>query len=47
LRQALNLNAKRHKQDPKSRDLVAEAQRDPRFASIKANPEFQKLTAQR
>jgi thioredoxin-like negative regulator of GroEL len=47
LRQALDLNSKRHKQDPKARDLVAEVQRDPRFASIKGNPEFQKLTAQR
>jgi thioredoxin-like negative regulator of GroEL len=45
LKQAFDLNSKRRKQDPKVRDLVSEAQRDPRFASIKQNPEFQKLAA--
>jgi len=42
LRRALELSDKRHKQDPKSHDLAVEVQKDPQFASLRQNPEFQK-----
>jgi len=44
LRHALDLSAKRLKQDPKARDLVTEAQNDQRFVTLRQNPEFKKLT---
>ena len=47
LRHALDLNSQRRRQDPKARDLVAEAVRDPRFASVQQNPEFRKMVAQK
>ncbi len=43
LRHALALNAERRKQDPKVRDLAADAQNDQRFAALRQNPEFKKL----
>ena len=44
LRQAIDLSDKRLKQDPKARDLRAEARQDPRFASLRQMPEFKELT---
>ena len=43
LRQALDLSAKRLKQDPKARDLLASARKEERFGSLRQNPEFKKL----
>jgi len=45
LRRALELSAARLKQDSKQRDLRTEALRDPRFAALRQNPEFQALLA--
>jgi tetratricopeptide (TPR) repeat protein len=45
LRQALDLSAKRLKQDPKARDLLANAQKEERFAPLRQMPEFQKLVS--
>jgi hypothetical protein len=47
LGQAVDLSAKRLKQDSKARDLCAEARQDPRFASLRQLPEFKQLTAPR
>jgi hypothetical protein len=44
LRSALNLGAQRLKQDPKAKNLLEAAQKDPRFAALRQNPEFQQLT---
>ncbi|HEV2394518.1 MAG TPA: tetratricopeptide repeat protein [Verrucomicrobiae bacterium] len=44
LRQAITLSNQRLKQDPKARDLRAEAAKDPRFAALRDNPQFKELT---
>ncbi len=43
LEHAIDLSNKRHKQNPSTPDLLANAQKDPQFASLRQNPEFQKL----
>ncbi|HEU5123729.1 MAG TPA: DUF2723 domain-containing protein [Verrucomicrobiae bacterium] len=43
LRQALTLSALRLKQNSKAHDLRVEAQKDPRFARLQTDPDFQKL----
>jgi tetratricopeptide (TPR) repeat protein len=43
LRSALDLSAKRLQRDPKARDLLANAKKEPRFAPLRQLPEFQKL----
>jgi tetratricopeptide (TPR) repeat protein len=43
LRHAVELSAARRKQDPKARDLAAEAQKDQRFAALHQDPAFKKL----
>lgn len=43
LRLALDLNAKRLKQNPKAPNLLAEARKDPRFDPIRNLPEFKRL----
>jgi len=45
LTKAIQLSAQRRKQDPKARDLASEAQKDARFATLRQNPEFNKLTS--
>ncbi len=43
LRKALDLNAERIKSNSTARDLVAEVRKDPRFDSVRNQPEFQKI----
>jgi tetratricopeptide (TPR) repeat protein len=43
LRRAIELSNERRKKDSQQRDLVAEAEKDNRFAQLKQNPEFQEL----
>jgi tetratricopeptide (TPR) repeat protein len=43
LRKALELSARRRQADPKARDLLAEAKKDPQFTPVRGSPEFQKL----
>jgi thioredoxin-like negative regulator of GroEL len=43
LQQAVDLSSQRLQQDPKARNLAAEAQKDQRFAAVKESPEFKKL----
>ena len=43
LSNAIELGTKRHTADPKTRDLVAEAQKDSRFTILHETPEFKKL----
>jgi tetratricopeptide (TPR) repeat protein len=43
LRTSLDLSAKRLKQNPQARDLLAEVHKDHRFDPIRNLPEFQKL----
>ena len=43
LRTSLDLSAKRLKQNPKARDLLAEVRKDQRFDSLRNLPEFQKM----
>ena len=45
LRQALDLSTKRLQHDPKARDLLANAKKEERFASLRKQPEFQKLVS--
>ena len=45
LRKAIELSDKRRKADPKAADLLAEVQKDPKFAAIRDTPEFKQLTA--
>jgi tetratricopeptide (TPR) repeat protein len=40
---ALPMSAKRHAQDPKARDLIAETEKDARFAAIRQMPEYKLL----
>jgi thioredoxin-like negative regulator of GroEL len=47
LGKALDLYAKRPKKDPKARDLVAESQKEPRFAAVRQSPEYQKMIQQK
>jgi thioredoxin-like negative regulator of GroEL len=43
LQKAVDLSNARLKKDPKARDLLAEAKKDPRFAAIRASPDFARL----
>jgi tetratricopeptide (TPR) repeat protein len=43
LTRALELNNQRLQRDPKARDLSTDARQEPRFASLRTTPEFQKL----
>ncbi len=43
LRQALDLSAKRLRNDPKARDLLASARKEEHFAPLRQLPEFKKL----
>jgi thioredoxin-like negative regulator of GroEL len=43
LARALDLSAKRLKQEPKALDLLASVRKDDRFNSLRSTPEFQKL----
>ena len=43
LSRALDLNAKRLKQDPNARDLLANARKEERFGPLRQTPEFKKL----
>jgi tetratricopeptide (TPR) repeat protein len=45
LQQALTLNAARLKKDPNTKDIQAGLKNDPRFVSLRANADFQKLVA--
>jgi beta-lactamase regulating signal transducer with metallopeptidase domain len=45
LQQALTLNAARLKKDPNAEDIQAGLKKDPRFVSLRANADFQKLVA--
>jgi thioredoxin-like negative regulator of GroEL len=44
LTRSFELNAKRRSLDARTKDLVLEAQKDPRFAQVRSMPEFQRLT---
>jgi Flp pilus assembly protein TadD len=45
LRQAIQLSTARLKSSPTQRDLRAEALKDPRFNSLRQNPEFKAIAA--
>ena len=45
LKRALELNTLRRQQDPKARDLATDAKNDQRFAALRSDPEFKKLTS--
>ena len=45
LRRSLDLNTQRLAQNAKARDLRAEAEKDPKFTSLRAIPEFKNLTS--
>ncbi len=45
LQQALTLNAARLKKNPNAEDIQAGLKNDPRFASLRANADFQMLIA--
>jgi thioredoxin-like negative regulator of GroEL len=47
LRKAFALAAERRKKDPNARNLVEEAQKDARFASIRQTPGFKQLASQK
>ncbi len=46
LKRALDLNTQRLQNNPSARDLAAQAAKDPRFNSLRDNPEFQSLLPQ-
>ena len=46
LKRALDLSAQRRQSNPAARDLAAEAAKDPRFNSLRNDPEFQSLLPQ-
>ena len=45
LKKAIELSNSRQKQNQKGRDLLVEAQKDPRFNPLHTNPEFTKLVS--
>ena len=45
LRKAIELSDKRRKADPKAADLLAELQKDPKFAPMRDTPEFKQIVA--